>query len=305
MPLDSQRFRTNATLTSCVDQGYRMMRDEPDVDAVKRLQLALSDLGYIQVARVDGIWGDKTSAAVVEFKTQEQLEPNDPVASRGTIGQLDRYFAWEPDDPNDPDPSATDLNQFTSDRMTEAATAINTALGIIAALRWGEPDDGSEAAARAALLTHRGIDVAAEAFPASRTLLDGLLTGMRDTLLGDEITIEALDQAGWEAVTGYSFTSAVDFTLASRRLRVTPSFRNVLPPLDRLATLLRIAARTVDADMHALGYPGTARYGFLSAGQKVQNTVSIAALILFLADGPFDVLHPPPVWGDLTSFPGP
>ena len=70
MPLDSQRFRPNATLARCVDEGYRMMAMEPDVDAVKRVQLALSDLGYPRVGHIDGIRADKAAWAVVQFKTQ-------------------------------------------------------------------------------------------------------------------------------------------------------------------------------------------------------------------------------------------
>lgn len=306
MPLSSQRLSPSPSLTRCVDEGYRMMAGEPDSDAVKRLQLALSDLGYEQISRIDGIWGEETSSAVVRFKLDESLEPHDAVASHGTVGQLDQYFSWEPEDPDLPDPSASGLADLVKSRMVEAASSIEASLSVIGTLHWGQPDDGSEGAWRSALQTHRGIDVSdgGDAFPPARTLMEGLLSASIDALTSGEITVHELDRAGWQAETGYSFYSANDYRLSQRQIRVMPAFRNALTPTDQAEVILRIAARTVDPSLHVLGYPGTARYGSLSAEDRSRNLVGLAALVLFLSSGFSEPIHPAPIWGDLSSFPG-
>src|SRR5215207_1671414 len=120
MVLQSQRFLSNATLEACVSSGHRMLQGESDHDAVRRLQAALSDLGYHVEGGIDGDFGGGTGNAVVAFKTDEGLTPNDPVASTGTIGRLDRYFAHEIADPDFPDPAVGGLVDLTHARMNEA-----------------------------------------------------------------------------------------------------------------------------------------------------------------------------------------
>ena len=163
MPLTAQRFQGNDTLRRCVDEGYRMYYGEPDREAVKRLQFALDDLGYPDITRIDGEWGDRTSAAVVAFKTDEYLQPADPVASSGTIGQLDAYFAWEPAWPDDPDPSAYGLTELAEETAATAASYAEECAAVLDTLAWGEPASSpDEDPVRSALRTHVGLDAGDE-----------------------------------------------------------------------------------------------------------------------------------------------
>jgi len=306
MPLSAQRLQSSETLRRCVDEGYRMMAGEPDQDAVKRMQLALYDLGYTDIERVDGIWAGKTDDIVRLFKHDEGLAPGDAVASRGTIGQLDIYFAGEAADPDDPDPGVEGLTDLVRTEMSELVIRIDQAFGLLNVISWGTPGDVAESPWRSALLTHCGIDASEgeSAMPPARILLERRLNNMRDALGRDLIVVLTEDRASWHASTGYSFYSASAFRQPDRVLTVTPAFRNALTESDRLATILRAGLRTFEPQVVALGYPGTARYGWLEPHQREVNAVGIAALILSLTGDEWLTLHPAPIWGDLSSFPG-
>ncbi len=99
--LRSARFSPSAKLELCFQDRARLRRGDPDTDAVQRVQEALLalpaktgrsyDLGE---KGADGIYGSKTAAAVVKFKTDEALGSTqfDDVGP-GTMRRLDELFA--------------------------------------------------------------------------------------------------------------------------------------------------------------------------------------------------------------------
>jgi hypothetical protein len=73
--------------------------------AVERVQQALMDLGYPIPSGATGNFLDETSAAVVAFKRQHKLSPDDPVIGVNTMAALDvDIVAFDVDIPPDPDP---------------------------------------------------------------------------------------------------------------------------------------------------------------------------------------------------------
>ena len=98
--LRSARFTPSAKLELCFQDRARLRRGDPDTDAVQRVQEALLalpaktgrtyDLGE---KGADGIYGAKTAAAVVKFKTDEALGSTqfDDVGP-GTMRRLDELF---------------------------------------------------------------------------------------------------------------------------------------------------------------------------------------------------------------------
>ena len=101
MHLRSARFTPSAKLELCFQDRARLRRGDPDTDAVQRVQEALLalpaktgrtyDLGE---KGADGVYGAKTAAAVVKFKSDEALGSTqfDDVGP-GTMHRLDELFA--------------------------------------------------------------------------------------------------------------------------------------------------------------------------------------------------------------------
>ena len=99
--LRSARFTPSAKLELCFQDRARLRRGDPDTDAVQRVQEALLalpaktgrtyDLGE---KGADGVYGAKTAAAVVKFKSDEALGSTqfDDVGP-GTMRRLDELFA--------------------------------------------------------------------------------------------------------------------------------------------------------------------------------------------------------------------
>jgi peptidoglycan hydrolase-like protein with peptidoglycan-binding domain len=99
--LRSARFAPSAKLELCFQDRARLRRGDPDTDAVQRVQEALLalpaktgrtyDLGE---KGADGVYGAKTAAAVVKFKSDEALGSTqfDDVGP-GTMRRLDELFA--------------------------------------------------------------------------------------------------------------------------------------------------------------------------------------------------------------------
>jgi peptidoglycan hydrolase-like protein with peptidoglycan-binding domain len=80
--LRAPRFFGDEALTRCLD-GHRIFDGSGDPpDTVKRIQQALTDLGY--VVDVDGDFGPATGAAVTRYKTDLGLDQVDPVVGRNT-----------------------------------------------------------------------------------------------------------------------------------------------------------------------------------------------------------------------------
>jgi Putative peptidoglycan binding domain len=89
MPLTNPRFAGDPVLEACFAGEHRMMAPETG-PAVVKVQQALIDLGFpLPLAGADGTFGDETGAAVVAYKTDRQILPNDPVVGRKTMTNLD------------------------------------------------------------------------------------------------------------------------------------------------------------------------------------------------------------------------
>jgi hypothetical protein len=87
--LQSPRFAGIDVLQACLDGLHRMMEPETGI-AVQRVQQALVDLGYPIPSGATGNFLHQTGAAVVAFKRDHSLVPDDPVVGPGTMSALDR-----------------------------------------------------------------------------------------------------------------------------------------------------------------------------------------------------------------------
>jgi peptidoglycan hydrolase-like protein with peptidoglycan-binding domain len=98
--LQSPRFAASAKLERCFEDKDRLGPDDPDRDAVTRIQQALVDVTAITgkaydlgPTGADGIYGPKTAAAVMKFKKDERLGSTQfPDVGPGTMHRLDQLF---------------------------------------------------------------------------------------------------------------------------------------------------------------------------------------------------------------------
>jgi hypothetical protein len=92
--LRSARFTGNPVLEA-IAQGDQAsyLRFGAQSDAVRAVQEALIDLGHSIPDGATGFFGEQTSSAVITFKTENALVPNDPVVGIGTITTLDNFWA--------------------------------------------------------------------------------------------------------------------------------------------------------------------------------------------------------------------
>lgn len=91
MGLTNPRFKGQPTLEVCALGIHRMYSGELDADAVRRVQLALLDLGYqLPQFGADGHFGGEMGDAVTRFKTDRGIQPPDPVVGLKTMEALDR-----------------------------------------------------------------------------------------------------------------------------------------------------------------------------------------------------------------------
>ena len=80
---------------AAVAAGARVIKAPESSDSVARIQQALICIGFeLPKAGVDGSFGNETGDAVVAFKTDRGLFPNDPVVGRGTTARLDLEMAY-------------------------------------------------------------------------------------------------------------------------------------------------------------------------------------------------------------------
>ena len=94
MALSSARFRGDPILERIHDGDQSAyLRFGASGDAVRAVQFALIDLGYSIPAGATGNFASQTSDAVVQFKKDHTLVPNDPVVGIGTITELDNEWA--------------------------------------------------------------------------------------------------------------------------------------------------------------------------------------------------------------------
>jgi peptidoglycan hydrolase-like protein with peptidoglycan-binding domain len=89
VPLSNPRFAGDPVLEACLAGQHRMLAPESGA-AVAKVQQALIDLGFpLPVHGADGNFNDETGVAVIAYKTDRQIFPNDPVVGRGTMTSLD------------------------------------------------------------------------------------------------------------------------------------------------------------------------------------------------------------------------
>ncbi|PEC65029.1 peptidoglycan-binding domain-containing protein [Bacillus toyonensis] len=102
LTMNSPRFvdrgNSTTTLENCLN-GLRTMPpnngqdNETDIVAVKMVQYALVDLGYLPTYdEVDGNFGPKTSKAISQYKLDRQILPADGVIGKKTSAALDLEF---------------------------------------------------------------------------------------------------------------------------------------------------------------------------------------------------------------------
>lgn len=139
MSLQSARFRGDLRLEAigAGDQA-QFLRFGDSGSGVAAIQAALIDHGFDIPDGATGFFGQQTADAVVQFKTQTGLFPNDPVAGVGTVTALDTIFAlphadrreWAesfgrnaegPNPPLDPRPIA----EFNFSRFKELTRRLN------------------------------------------------------------------------------------------------------------------------------------------------------------------------------------
>ncbi|MGE2712469.1 peptidoglycan-binding domain-containing protein [Mycolicibacterium litorale] len=87
---------------------------------VKRVQHALLELGFSIPDGDTGFFGNQTAAAVVDYKTQRGLVPNDPVVGAGTSKRLDDDLFV---DPPHLDPAFAEFSPFVVDHRLEPFVA--------------------------------------------------------------------------------------------------------------------------------------------------------------------------------------
>ncbi len=129
--LKAFRFRYDEILQQCLDGTHQLRVDSPGGPFetgrhVLKIQRALLDEGLaLPEHGADSTYGPETAGAVSEFKTQQQLSPNDGVVGVGTMGTLDAIFVDEV-----PFPTPTlGPGELTLDDFLEAVQAAEGANG--------------------------------------------------------------------------------------------------------------------------------------------------------------------------------
>lgn len=291
MALVAQRFAGQATLEACVASGHRMLAGEGDSVAVRRLQDALVDLGYLDRLDVNGVFDERTGHAVSAFKIDEGLAPTDPVASVGTVGRLDALFAHEVADPMAPDPSVDGLG---ASALIERDTAHGWAFAaetLLAQGREAPPPDAPPQALHVEASVERHFKVS-EHGESRGEFFDTVLVPMAHKV---QEVLMLLELEGVPDLTATDVRLALAWNPALR-VQVSPGFRNALDPTARAFHLLRVAALACHLNAHSFGWPGTARYASLDARWLTRNSVSYAALFHDVATGGTVDFRAQPLW---------
>jgi hypothetical protein len=299
MALQSQRFKGDATLESCVN-GYRMTFNDPNADSVRKVQFALLDLGYPMRRAGDGLFGEETCDAVAAFKTDEGLSPNNPVVGPGTMTRLDEYFAGEADDPDAPDASAAALVPVAESAMATAVGWITAAIDKLNQWPAGEqhPEDPDWVVFDEAL---------------ERNLHVGTATAGRETALEEVVlpvfhaakralaqpspflVLQALDQATFRS----TFPNSRYFALRlspGAVATVTPPFRNAMSAEAQAGSMTRVGVSLGHHDARPLGFPGMPRYAGLTGDDALANNVAYASFAFEVATGIGATFVPAPAW---------
>jgi len=252
--------------------------------------------GFGLIDDLDGQFGNGTGQAVVAFKTDEELHPNDPVASTGTIGRLDQYFAHEVQDPDFPDPSALGLVDVTNASMGNAVQWLTLAIdGIDNQFPAWEirPDDPSWIVLND--LLERNLHVSRSSHDRRFVIEQWIMPFLKEArrVLGSAspfFKIVPMDRQGFQV----EFPGQSYLPMAQRlggELVVTPAFRNALSEEDRVANLIRFAV-AVDGRLQLFAVPDSQRFERLPGDSGLNNTLAFASFAFEAAGGSApSVLH--------------
>lgn len=296
MPLQSQRFRGQATLEACLAGTRTLTVDDPDSEAVHRLQEALSGLGYLSWNGSDGLFGERTGRAVSAFKQDAGLHPTDPVVGKGTMAALDAAFAAESPSPDAPDPGTGSLPGLAG---AAAATAAGWARAARDAMQqYNDPDPADVTPGRVAFEAALERDFGAGAGgpgmrdPLIRYYLAPMVDGMAQLLASPNLLW--LDQQEFRSISPRTYRACVG--MPGLTFAVTPPFANVLSDTIRATELMRVAAEFCYYETEIKGIPGTPRFAALTTGDQTVNTFAYVAFCHELATGSTPPIVPPPLW---------
>lgn len=129
MALINPRFAGDPVLEACLAGEHRMMSPETG-PAVAKVQQALIDLGFaLPVHGANGSFNDETGAAVVAYKTNRQIFPNDPVVGPKTMTSLDAEPALR-------SPDSVQARLVRAETLvTDVQALLGELSGLLAALR--------------------------------------------------------------------------------------------------------------------------------------------------------------------------
>jgi peptidoglycan hydrolase-like protein with peptidoglycan-binding domain len=121
--LTSERFQADATLQG-VASGAATLGIGAKGDAAKRVQLALSELGYdLGRAGADGVYGRGTASVVAQFQRATGLAPSGTVDAATLLALDARVRALDHPAPPKTDPTKLDSPRFKSDPDFQAIAA--------------------------------------------------------------------------------------------------------------------------------------------------------------------------------------
>jgi hypothetical protein len=165
MALRSLFWNTNQRLQAAAENKPAMRAFDPDRVAVALLQQALVDTGIADIA-VDGIYGPKTAAAVVEVEKRFNMDRDQGVAGRQVLGILDILL------------QGGDLGRdLAIADVPLASTKVRAAIGALTAFQSALPNGGPfDQVTVDALLTHFRLAVAAPTIGVARQVTDQDIT---------------------------------------------------------------------------------------------------------------------------------
>ena len=211
------------------------------------------------------------------------------------MGALDAWFATEPLDPDSPDPSTDGLLDLVDVAVADVRTWTQAALDALEA--WAVPDandvDPGRLAFESALERNfrlgsepavRDYHINMALVPIGRAVLQ---------LLDGVVNFDAHDRAEFMA---HSRTYEPVNQIPGLGIGVAPPFRNTLDDVARAGELHRILAHYAYPQARIRGWPGTVRYGGLTAVQQVGNAVAHAAFAYEIHTGFEATFRPEPIW---------
>jgi hypothetical protein len=231
-----------------------------------------------------------------------QLSPDDPVVGVGTMTALDGFFAWEPSDPDAPDPTSAGLEALVQTTITASVVPwLRTSLAALQTCRDGQPhpDDPQWVQAQAALDRNFRLDLQPAARAANTAEIADVVDGcLRLMDPGGFLAVRAMDRAEYAAYRAEH--GAPPFYPPSSdgggHFSVMPPFRNVLDDEDRAVHVLRAALRVVRPGLAIASYPGTRPWDIMDTAARIGSKTGYQALVVELGRGLSATFRNGPAW---------